>query len=360
MTNHPTRFIPRTGAPIKMPHTEMVPDYYSTTVFPKYYFGKTTVILPCRDRNDFLLHSLAAWLAQTYQPFEVVIVDYNSSQPVFPEAESIAKRYGFTAELNPPCDPERYAKYSKVSVIRVENVDTWNMAHALNIGVRRTTSDVISIAGCDTIPDPRYLETVMHIVDDTTSTVITQGRMTYPRYLWYRVNGYQEMCQGWGSEDCDFKYRVSKQVRVLEINPMLCPDLEHDDESRGGKHFVANGIMNLFKTQKYMLHHGHIANYAILPGGEEPILEKDFRGNTLWVGRSETPIPQDAMLTSRCCYAGRVGDNTVYYVVPASTSDELFAVPVVDVKTFHFDESVWRILDLMKDEGWRKEKGLPE
>lgn len=124
-------------------------QFESTAIYPPYYFQKTCVIMPIKDRGSYLRRSLPHWLSQTYRRFEIVIVDYNSEENIIPWIEPVAKHFGVKFDVEPD-HTKRYDEYNKISVFRMEGVEGWNMSHALNYGITHSTSDVLTIAGCDT------------------------------------------------------------------------------------------------------------------------------------------------------------------------------------------------------------------
>lgn len=331
-------------------------DWYNTSTYPPYYFGKTCVIMPCRNRNEFLTHSIPAWLSQSYQRFELVLIDYNSRRSVYADAKPIADKFGVEIELNPDTSRDRYVDYSKITVFTVAEVKQWNMAHALNFGIKRTTSDVISIAGCDTVPDPRYLELALHMTSERQLASVWCGRVTFPRKVWAELNGYQEMCTGWGYEDNDWRFRVTRSgYQIQEMNVMMCPSVAH--VSLRGRNARESSAKNKVKCRRYVNRHGLIGNYSLETGGDWPITERNIECHVVEIAKLTDPVSDGELITKVSTYAGKIDDRTVFYIIPETSRDSAFSDSIeqkVDsVQTMRCKESVWEILENIHKPEWR-------
>jgi len=343
---------------------ERFTDWNEQSVHTPYYFGKTSVIMPCQNRNEFLLHSVPAWLAQTYQRFELVIVDYNSERAVYGDLVPIAEKFGLEIAVDPPLkhiddegiEHDRYHEYSKLTIIQVPDVQEWNMSHAINYAVRRTTSDVLSIVGCDTVPDARYLEMALHIVDERVVSSVHCGRLTFPRALWYQLNGYQELCSGWGYEDNDFRFRLTRNnIIIKEMNPLMCPSVTHAS-LRGNSH--DSNMANKYKCRNYCNTHGLIGNYSVFPGAEKPVEERKNVNHSIWIAKLHEPVEENELLTHQCCYAGKIDKNTIFFIVQADSSENLFTKNIEEktksIKIVNSSKDLWELLDLVYKREWRE------
>lgn len=336
-------FIPKSGS--------IVPSFQERSIYPPFYTGKISVIMPCRNRNDMLRLSLPYWLSQSYQRFDLIIVDYNSDTPVFNTIWQIAEKFRASINLSKDVCSSSYEKYPKITVLRMENLDDWNMSHALNYGIRYSTSDIISIAGCDTTPDPSYLEMVATCTTANVATSVWCGRISFQRSRWYELNGYQEMCTKWGGEDTDFRARLSSLgVTLLEMNVNLCASISHPQIRVEEK-----GLFNLYRCNDYRDQHGCIANYTLFPGNDQPVTTSGLYENSIFFAKTKEPI-QVATIAKRCCYAGQIDELTYFYIVPAVVEENIFVDAIleksVDVWSERTFKSVWHIL--AEPEQWMK------
>lgn len=291
-------------------------QFESTSSYPPYYFKKTCVIMPCKDRGEYLRRSLPHWLSQTYKRFEIILIDYNSEEHILKWVEPVAEQFGVKVDVEP--DPsKRYDEYNKISLFRMEAVEGWNMSHALNYGIHRANCDVLTIAGCDTIPDPRYLDTVLTILNDNVIPVVWWGRITFPRKYWEMVNGYQEICDRWGFEDVDFRGRMTAALdcQIVEISRDYCPCIRHfNGEVRD---YDGNSI-NRKKCASYYRMYGYIGNYGIPPGDVMPVpFVGDIKELVVHIARLKNPLEDsDVRLARKNWYADELNPTTLYCIVP--------------------------------------------
>lgn len=321
-------------------------EFHST--YPPYFFGKTCVIIPCKNRAEHLRRSLHCWLSQTYRRFEIVLIDYNSDEPIYYVADSVAHQFGEEVDVEPEVS-HRYEEYNRISLFRIEDVDQWNIAHALNYGIRNSSSDLVVVAGCDSLPDPRYLEFTTTLVSDSVIPSVWCGRVTFPRKYWYQINGYQEFCSGWGFEDLDFRGRLAQgtPADILEINRDLCVSIQHFDEE---KKDYPSMYHNEAKCVAYFRKYGYIGNYGYLPGNLQPIEYKnEIEELILYVAYLNDYVPQNAHIATRCCYTGIIDNKTVFYLIPKQTDGLIFTEEIQNitenVKSVALNKTIWNIFD---------------
>lgn len=271
-------------------------DYSKQLYNPPYDKSKCCVIIPIKNRIHHLKISLPHWLEQTYSNFEIVIVDYDSSDDVTSLVKRIAREYNCDVVQNPDITHDRYHSYEKISILRLEDKPTFNMAHACNYGIRNSHSDVVQVCGCDAVPLSYYLELVMSILSEDSIVVRPTGRLCFPRDCWWRVNGYQEICRGWGAEDYDMRQRISQNSKPIVISENLIYSLHHADSDRTHNYEEQNSWIsnetNLDRCEQYFNMFGPIGNYNLLPGGEFPIEFRDVNEGILHVVLSENDVEQ--------------------------------------------------------------------
>ena len=104
-----------------------------------------SVIVPTRDRHDLLTRLLESLQQQTYDDFEIIVVDDGSAEPV------IAPR-----------------------PVRVITTDGVGAVQARAIGVRQSTGDVLAFTDDDCIADPDWVRNGVAAID--AGADVAQGR----------------------------------------------------------------------------------------------------------------------------------------------------------------------------------------
>lgn len=197
-----------------------------------YYGKKVCVIIPCKDRMDMLNSTLPRWLEQIYPNYQICIVDYSSKQNIYPHILRYANRYHVDIDYN------QDFSNAKISVLRLEGQETFNMSHAINYALRRTNADVYSIAGTDSVASPFYLEIVMMCVDSNIFTRCMRGRISFTRKMIDDVNGYPENLKYWGAEDDVVIWQIQQNGNYLiDVSYLLVHDINHHGPDYGTNNF---------------------------------------------------------------------------------------------------------------------------
>jgi cellulose synthase/poly-beta-1,6-N-acetylglucosamine synthase-like glycosyltransferase len=114
---------------------------------------KITVVIPAFNEEELIADCLEAVLAQTLQPYEIIVVDNNSTDN--------------TAEIA--------SSYAGVTVI-TENHQ--GIFFARNAGFNVATGDIIARTDADSLPAPDWLQTVLEYLVDNNSAAVT-GRLQF-------------------------------------------------------------------------------------------------------------------------------------------------------------------------------------
>lgn len=126
-------------------------------VFLCHYFGvfnpKVSVVLPTYNRAQLLVRAIDSVLNQTYQDFELIVVDDASTD----ETASVLQKY------------EKLS--SKIKVIRLK--ENQGVSVARNLGNEAAQGKYIAILDSDDIFKPHYLETAVHFME--THPTVTIG-----------------------------------------------------------------------------------------------------------------------------------------------------------------------------------------
>ncbi|MDB4867998.1 MAG: glycosyltransferase [Cohnella sp.] len=132
---------------------------------PSLLTGKLSVIIPARDEEANLPHLLGSLQAQTFQPFEIIVVDDFSVDTTKETAES----FGVTVLENTPLPPGWTGK----------NWAVWN-------GYSRASGDLIAFLDADIRLAPHALESLVK-ARTTTGGVVSIVPYHYTEKLYERL-----------------------------------------------------------------------------------------------------------------------------------------------------------------------------
>ncbi len=253
------------------------------------FFGKKAcVIIPCKNREDMFISTFQKWLEQIYEQYQIVVVDYSSDKSLYPFLSRTTQRYQATMDYNVDYSD------SKVSLLRVEGQKCFNMSHAINYALQRTSSEAIAIAGTESLPLPYYLETIMMALDNNVFTRCMSGRICCPRKMIEDINGFPELVEFWGGEDDIVVHQLTKNGNfVIDLNPLMVQNLSHYDYhwSAATPYYLSlsrshnrsqtlekyddpekyGSYVNVSRMEKYLQKHD-VNNYGERYGGSNPIL----------------------------------------------------------------------------------------
>lgn len=300
-----------------------------------YINKKVTVIIPCKNRDLSLFQVLPHWFCQIKKA-QIVIVDYDSRSSLYTLVREICNRHKRSLAY------DQHHSDADCVILPLKNKVFFNMSHAINYAITKTTSDVISIAGCESLPAPYYLEIACNIIDDYTFTRCIRGRLTYPRRMIEKINGYPELMEYWGGEDDLVAYQMVRQgARCVDMDYLMVRNMQtanfHDPipgysniETSLTKHFseqdpsiefrnnlIANKLEGVKKNKqavaRYIRDYGNdcINNYGQHYGGEEPVLLNQKSATTVIDVLPEVPRPfvNNRNVNKRCAVIIAVGNR---------------------------------------------------
>lgn len=183
---------------------------------------KLSVIFGYRNRDTLRVkRCLDSLKVQNFKEFEVVFVNYGSSETFSVEIEELISEYPF------------------VHYFYSDSRDMpWNRSHALNTGVRYAKGEYVLFGDIDLIYSSKVLEALMEIVDDKTqlyskvyllekefnqweqldvidlNTIIVStetgrgGVHIVKKSIIESIHGYDEYYSFWGVEDRDLSLRI--------------------------------------------------------------------------------------------------------------------------------------------------------
>jgi glycosyltransferase involved in cell wall biosynthesis len=139
---------------------------------------RVSVVVPVRDRRDLLRELLDGLAAQTYDDFEVVVVDDGSSDGSAEEAEADAAAGR----------PVRVLRRTGEGAVR-----------ARQHGVAEARGEILAFTDSDCVPDPTWLAAGVAAVDDGAAVVqghtrSARRRRPLERSLWVEDDGLYPTC----------------------------------------------------------------------------------------------------------------------------------------------------------------------
>ena len=177
---------------------------------------KITIIYAHRDKDyERIKLSFDSLQKQTSKKFEVVFVDYGSSEPLVEDLKNLMEEYDFVSPFFLPLAQL-----------------LWNKSKALNYGVMQSKASYVFIADVDLIFHSKAIERLDHLkklesfflfnmgyLDQKTSSNLkklqnfddlkasrvgeTNGMVLAPRVAFLKVNGFDEFFHFYGAEDVD-------------------------------------------------------------------------------------------------------------------------------------------------------------
>ncbi len=202
---------------------------------PQTYPVTVSVVIPVRNRQDFIGEALESVLRQTFQDFEVVVVDASSTD----QTPEIVRQFQRK-------DPR----------VRLVTKPPGNIAEAINVGIRNARGKYIAQLDSDDFYEPDTLEHMVQAMERNPDAglaisyyriVDPQGRpvpldpvthLEFDRNNILRVDGagalrffrkrvfeilgpFSEQAFGDYGEDYDMVLRISEHFRVIRVHKVL-------------------------------------------------------------------------------------------------------------------------------------------
>lgn len=114
---------------------------------------RVSIVLPAYNESDYLRECLTAISRQTVRPYEVIVVDNNSTD----DTVAVARQFSFVQIINEPKQGVLYARTT---------------------GFNAARGDIIGRIDCDTIIPPNWVQTVRELFADTDAAALS-GAMHY-------------------------------------------------------------------------------------------------------------------------------------------------------------------------------------
>lgn len=180
-----------------------------------------SIIIPCKNRLNHLLKTYAL-TRRVEGDYEVIIVDYSCPMDTI----------GYFKRA--------YPNDSRLKLVKAEvGPDEWNLSHARNIGFQHSIGETLLFIDADTMLKPEFLTN--HVLKDGTfysgSWLYASGCCMVSRKYFLEVKGYNEVVQGWGTDDfCLYKRLRNIGLTQVHFNEKLYKNIPHPDKIRNQYH----------------------------------------------------------------------------------------------------------------------------
>ena len=161
-----------------------------------------SIITTCKGRLEHLKRSLPRMAAQAAT--EVIVVDYDS-----PDGAGAWVKENFAA----------------VRVVRVQDAPLFNIARARNLGAAQARGRWLWFVDADVLLDENFAAQALPLLQDdayyrlASTQLDAYGTFICRRDDFLAIEGYDEILQGWGSEDTDVYMRLGMLNRVRRRLP---------------------------------------------------------------------------------------------------------------------------------------------
>ena len=202
---------------------EQLHGIYDATIQHFHQPPRVSVIIPCYNYSHILERAVQSVLAQTHQPWEIIIVDNNSTDNTAQVAHNLAQQY---------------------RTVRYTNCEKQGVAHARNWGIEQAVGKYIVCLDADDEIKPPFIEVCLQALLADPSLGLAYTKMErvwqdgqrcvfewpveynfdgflkkhnavptccmFRRDLWQRLGGYRQRYapRGAGAEDAEFWMRM--------------------------------------------------------------------------------------------------------------------------------------------------------
>lgn len=172
-----------------------------------------SIVTTCKGRLEHLKECLPTWVAA--KPDEIIVVDYDCPENAFDYAVSM----GVKAIKAVP-----YNQY-------------FNLSHARNIGLKEAVGDVVFFLDADTKITEGFIKYHKKLLDGVEFiNGWGYGDGTGSCMVWredaLKIQGYNEVVDGWGFDDIDFYKRLEAIGLTQKYFHHGIETIKHGDEDR--------------------------------------------------------------------------------------------------------------------------------
>jgi len=150
-------------------------------------------------------------------------------------------------------------QHPEVRVVRVPGQTLFSISQARNRGAATAQEPWLCFVDADTILEPGFTEFIRPLLQPGGFYVAQPrvnelcGLVVCPRDAFLRIGGYDEVIQGYGSEDYDLYNRLERAGLALRYFPAaLARALPHDNDMRTQFYVVKDRLISMTINQLYI------------------------------------------------------------------------------------------------------------
>lgn len=193
--------------------------------------NEVSLIVGVMNRFEPLIKSLKSWLSLP-NITEIIIVDWNSTKNIAEQLEFLDNQKYFDS-------------WTKINIIRVDNVGNWILTLALNLASKYVKNPLLLKVDADTILELDFFE--KHPLYSTdkffysgnwknarnNNEMHLNGVVYLPTNEFKNINGYNEHIRTYGWDDTDLYDRlVQSNMKKLDFNVDTIKHIPHSDKRR--------------------------------------------------------------------------------------------------------------------------------
>lgn len=150
------------------------------------------------------------------------------------------------------------ANYPGVMVVRWQGATRFNPAHARNLAVAATDTEVVCLIDADVLISLDFVPTLLsrfdagayYLADPLAEDLV--GTVCCTRAAFDAIGGYDDVCSGWGGEDLDLYDRLDLHgLRRAHFDARLVSAIHHSDAERTAFHSISDKYMSNSINQIY-------------------------------------------------------------------------------------------------------------
>lgn len=184
-----------------------------------------SVIIPCKKRLAHLKKTFPNVLRQSHRDLDIIVVDYMCPQGTSNYIERV--------------------KDYRVQLVKAKvGADDWNLSASRNLGYRYAKGEVLLFIDADSIIDKRFISDCLSKLKEGSFLCGNQqipyqacGCCMVYKSDFEKVKGYNEVVEGWGSEDFNFYNRLEAiGLKNEKFNYSYIKNIPHSDSIRNEYH----------------------------------------------------------------------------------------------------------------------------
>lgn len=180
-----------------------------------------SIIIPCKNRLNHLAITFPL-IQKLAGEFEIIVVDYGCPMGT--------KDYLLAT----------FPHEARLKVIKADvGAQEWNLSHSRNLGFKESIGEALMFLDADTKVKSNFL--TQHPLNENEFYTGSWLHASGCCYVWRKdfenIKGYNEVCEGWGTEDYDLYRRLeTKGIKRNYFDKKLMYNMNHHDKIRNEYH----------------------------------------------------------------------------------------------------------------------------